>query len=189
MKNTTISLMVLAVAALLTLISFIAVEEPVKSVSVPKADGMVADWERAKAYTLEYLSAADHDVIAFRPTEEMRTFGQQMLHLAESNYGFASAASGEQSPVAFGQLEKSFGRYQSKDSLTSIVMRSYDFAIAALKKVDESKMEEIVKIFKRFEMSRKDAFLKGFEHQTHHRGQTTVYLRLKGIKPPNEKLF
>jgi uncharacterized damage-inducible protein DinB len=31
--------------------------------------------------------------------------------------------------------------------------------------------------------------LKAFEHQTHHRGQCTVYLRLMGIKPPYEKLF
>lgn len=189
MKNTTISLMVLAVAALLTLISFIAVEEPLKPATVPKAVGMVADWERAKAYTLEYLSAADEAVITFRPTPEMRSFGQQMLHLAESNYGFASAASGGQSPVAFGQLEKAYDRYESRDSLTSIVMKSYDFAIAALKTVDESRMDEAVKIFNRFEMSRKEVFLKAFEHQTHHRGQTTVYLRLKGIKPPNEKLF
>jgi uncharacterized damage-inducible protein DinB len=40
-----------------------------------------------------------------------------------------------------------------------------------------------------FEMTREVGFQKTFEHQTHHRGQTTVYLRLKGIKPPNEKLF
>jgi uncharacterized damage-inducible protein DinB len=32
-------------------------------------------------------------------------------------------------------------------------------------------------------------FSKAFEHQTHHRGQTTVYLRLKGVKPPDEMLF
>nr|WP_324497299.1 DinB family protein [Haliscomenobacter sp.] len=31
--------------------------------------------------------------------------------------------------------------------------------------------------------------LKAFEYQTHHRGQTTIYIRLLGIKPPNEKLF
>jgi hypothetical protein len=30
---------------------------------------------------------------------------------------------------------------------------------------------------------------KAFEHQTHHRGQATVYLRLKGVAPPNEMLF
>ncbi|MBS1504563.1 MAG: damage-inducible protein DinB, partial [Bacteroidetes bacterium] len=30
---------------------------------------------------------------------------------------------------------------------------------------------------------------KAFEHQTHTRGQTVAYLRLKGVKPPPEMLF
>jgi uncharacterized damage-inducible protein DinB len=30
---------------------------------------------------------------------------------------------------------------------------------------------------------------KCFEHQTHHRAQITVYLRLAGVTPPAEKLF
>ena len=189
MKNATISLMVLAVAALLTLISFMAIEEPVRTTPLSTPAGMLADWERAKAYTLEYLSAADEEVIAFAPNAEMRTFGQQMLHIAESNYGFASAASGKVSPVKFGDLEKDFEKYKSRDALTKVVMESYDFVMSALKEVDESKMTETIRIFNRFEMSRETGFQKAFEHQTHHRGQTTVYLRLRGIKPPNEKLL
>jgi uncharacterized damage-inducible protein DinB len=31
--------------------------------------------------------------------------------------------------------------------------------------------------------------LKAFEHQTHHRGQCTIYLRQLGIKPPAERLW
>ena len=31
--------------------------------------------------------------------------------------------------------------------------------------------------------------LKAFEHQTHHRGQCTIYIRLLGIRPPQERLF
>lgn len=27
------------------------------------------------------------------------------------------------------------------------------------------------------------------EHQGHHRGQTTIYLRMAGIRPPAERLF
>ncbi|HET9745897.1 MAG TPA: DinB family protein [Chitinophagaceae bacterium] len=30
---------------------------------------------------------------------------------------------------------------------------------------------------------------KAFEHQNHHRGQTTIYIRAQGIKPPEERLF
>jgi uncharacterized damage-inducible protein DinB len=40
-----------------------------------------------------------------------------------------------------------------------------------------------------FDMSKRTALAKVFEHQAHHRGQTTVYLRLAGVKPPQEKLF
>lgn len=148
-----------------------------------------ADWERAKAYTLEYLTAANDEVIAFKPTAEMRSFGQQMLHIAESNYGFGSAASGKASPYNFGDLEKAADKYKTKEALTKAVMDSYDFIMSALKDTDDAKLRGTIKMFNRFEMTRGEAFEKAFEHQTHHRGQTTVYLRLNGVKPPNEKLF
>lgn len=149
---------------------------------------MIADWQRAKDYTLEYINASTDEVIQFKPTAAMRSFGEQMLHLAEANYGLSASASGKQSPVAFGQLEKASDQYKTKETLTKVVMDSYDFVIEALKSTDESKMSEKIKIFN-FEMTREVAFQKVFEHQTHHRGQTTVYLRLKGITPPNERLF
>jgi uncharacterized damage-inducible protein DinB len=65
----------------------------------------------------------------------------------------------------------------------------YDFVINSLKKVPADKMGETIKLFNRFEMTKGTAFAKCFEHQTHHRGQTTVYIRLAGAKPPQEKLF
>ncbi len=174
----------LALLAVVSLISF----KSVKDMPGPKTSAMIADWERAKAYTLEYLNAATEEAIAFKPTPDMRSFGQQMLHLSEANYGLSAAASGKQSPVAFGQLEKASDQYKSKEALIKAVMESYDFVISALKEFDESKLNESIKVFN-FDMSREAAFSKVFEHQTHHRGQTTVYLRMSGIKPPNEKLF
>jgi uncharacterized damage-inducible protein DinB len=173
------------IIGVITLVSFISIMD----VTGPKTDAMVADWERAKAYTMEYLDAANDEVISFKPTPDMRSFGQQMLHIAESNYGFGSIAAGKESPVAFGQLEKAADDYKTKEALKKAVMDSYDYLISALKGSEDSKMTEGIKMFNRFEMSREAGFQKAFEHQTHHRGQTTVYLRLKGIKPPNEKLF
>ena len=176
--------MMLGIIATLALCSFIRID----STPAPRAQAL-ADWERAKAYTMEYLNAANDEVISFKPSPEMRSFGQQMLHIAEANYGFGAAASGKASPVAFGALEKAADNYKTKETLTKAVMDSYDFIISALKDTDDSKLGETIKMFNRFEMSREVAFQKAFEHQTHHRGQTTVYLRLKGIAPPNEKLF
>lgn len=183
-KTKTLMMVIVLVAAVSMLASFNITDRAEKSSEMA---AMVADWERAKAYTLEYLNASTDEVINFKPTPDMRTFGEQMLHIAEANYNLVAAASGKTSPVAFGGLEKS-DKFKTKDAVTKEVMASYDFAIAAAKEMTESKMGEMVKVFK-FDLSRGAAMEKTFEHQTHHRGQTTVYLRLKGLTPPNEKLF
>jgi uncharacterized damage-inducible protein DinB len=185
MKTKTLMMVIVLVATVSMLTSFNITDRPEKSSE--KMAAMVADWERAKAYTLEYLNASTDEVINFKPTPDMRTFGEQMLHIAEANYNLVAAASGKTSPVAFGGLEKS-DKFKTKDAVTKEVMASYDFVIAAAKEMTESKMGEVIKVFK-FDLSRGAAMEKTFEHQTHHRGQTTVYLRLKGLTPPNEKLF
>ena len=152
--------------------------------SIPE---MVKEWERAKAYTREYLDTMPESGYNLKPTPEMRSFAEQMLHLTDANYGFAAAASGEKSPVGFGDSEKTTDK--SKANVTKLVMAGYDFVINSLKKMTPAQMGENVKIFGRFDMTKGTAFIKCFEHQTHHRGQTTVYIRLAGAKPPQEKLF
>jgi uncharacterized damage-inducible protein DinB len=147
----------------------------------------VADWERAKAYTKEYLEVMPEVGYALKPTPEMRSFAGQMLHLTDANYSFASSAIGEKRPFALGEMEKTAER--SKANVTKQVMASYDYVIQSLKKMTPAQMNEKIKLFDQFEMSRSTAFAKVFEHQTHHRGQTTVYLRLAGTTPPAEKLF
>jgi uncharacterized damage-inducible protein DinB len=149
---------------------------------------LVADWMRAKDYTKEYLDAMPEDGVGFKPTPDIRSFAEQMLHLANANFAFASTATGATNPQEGKNLEK-MDEYKTKAALTKIVMESYDFVIKSVKGMDAKKMDEPVKLFGRFEATRAVALNKGFEHQTHHRGQTTIYLRLKGVKPPQEKLF
>ncbi|WP_224994721.1 DinB family protein [Cesiribacter sp. SM1] len=150
-------------------------------------DEMVKDWERAKAYTKEYLDAMPESGYALKPTPEMRSFAEQMLHLTDGNYGFAAAATGAKSPIGQGESEKSADK--SKASVTKQVMAGYDFVINNLKKMTPAQLNESIKLFNQFDMTKKAALDKLFEHQTHHRGQTTVYLRLAGATPPQEKLF
>ncbi len=154
-----------------------------------RKDVMIASWERAKAYTKEYLDAATEDVYNFKPTPEMRSFAEQMHHLAVDNYKLTNAAViGVTTPKNLKDLEKN-PPLMTKAEITKAVMESYDFVIATIKGLDESKLGNTVKMFDRWDTTVEDGLNKAFEHQTHHRGQTTVYLRMKGIKPPNEKLF
>jgi uncharacterized damage-inducible protein DinB len=131
----------------------------------------IAEWERAKVYTREY--------------PEMRSFAEQMDHLADASFAFAAAASGKKSPME-GSAEKMAD--QSKAAVTKVVMDSYDFTIAAIKDMTDADFKKDIKLFG-MDMKADVALEKSFEHQTHHRGQTTVYIRLKGVKPPQEKLF
>jgi len=150
-------------------------------------DDIVKEWERAKLYTKEYLDAMPESGYALKPTPEMRSFADQMLHITDANYGFAAAVSGDKSPVAFGESEKASDK--SKANVTKLVLAGYDFVIASIKKTTPAQLAETIKIFNQFEMTKGMALAKLFEHQTHHRGQATVYLRLAKVTPPNEKLF
>ncbi|RQO75551.1 damage-inducible protein DinB [Pedobacter sp. KBW06] len=148
---------------------------------------LVKDWERSRAYTKEYLDAMPESGYALKPTPEMRSFAEQVLHLGDANYAFASAATGVKSPVGQGELEKTNDK--SKTNVSNLVLASYDFVIDHVKQLSEAQLNETTKLFGKFDMSKRMALAKAFEHQAHHRGQTTVYLRLAGVKPPQEKLF
>lgn len=145
----------------------------------------IAEWERAKVYTLEYLDAMPDDGYALKPTPEIRSFAEQMDHIADANYAFAAAASGKKSPME-GSAEKMAD--QSKASVKKVVLASYDFTIDCIKGMADADFDKDVKLFG-MDMKAGTALEKSFEHQTHHRGQSTVYIRLKGIAPPKEKLF
>lgn len=148
----------------------------------------IKEWERAKAYTKEYLDAMPERGYALKPTPEMRSFAEQMLHITDANYSFGSAVFGQKNPYAMGELEKSTTD-KSKENLSKIVLEGYDFIINGIHKMTPAQLSETIKLFGRFEITKAMALAKDFEHQTHQRGQTTVYLRLAGATPPNEKLF
>lgn len=145
----------------------------------------IAEWTRAKAYTKVYLDAMPEDGYAYKATPEVRTFAQQMLHLAGANYMFSSSAAGK-TPPAEANAEKVVT--PTKEAVTKAVLDSYDYAISILQGIPADQMVQEITIFN-MKTTKGLAFAKAFEHQTHHRGQTTPYLRLKGIKPPNEMLF
>ena len=148
---------------------------------------LIKDWERAKDYTISYLNTMPADKYSFKAQDSIRNFAQQMLHLAQANVGLLSGAVGNPLAFAAGNLEARTTA-QTKDSVMHYVVASYDYAINGLKNSNTATWSEKSKFFN-FEETKLAWFLKAFEHQTHHRGQTTIYIRLVGIKPPQERLF
>ena len=150
-------------------------------------DQMINDWERAKAYTKEYLDAMPEDGYGFKPAPETKTFAEQMLHFTDANYELAPLAGGIKSPIEPGASFKSTDK--SKAATTKMVMDGYDFVIKNIRNLKPEHFQQKIKVFNKFELTKVNLFYKIFEHQTHHRGQATVYLHLKGVTPPDQKLF
>ncbi len=156
---------------------------------------MIVDWQRAKAYTQEYLDAMPADKYSYRPVDSVRSFAEQMLHFAQANAGMAFIGTGYSNPAIQVLGNPNFGKSptaQTKDSVVYYVKTSYDYMIDALKSMDFDKLGETVSWDLRGgkrTTTRLGWLLKAFEHQTHHRGQCTVYLRLVGIRPPAERLW
>ncbi len=152
---------------------------------------LVTEWQRAKLYTKAYLDAMPEDGYGFKPTPEIRSFAQQMLHLSDANYVFATVASDKPNPVgdilaAHNVDEKTVS--PTKEAVTKVVMDSYDWVITTLQNMTADQLQGTTK-FGKHDLMRIELYGKAFEHQTHIRGQTAIYLRLKGVTPPAEQLF
>ena len=65
-----------------------------KETPTDRAAILLAEWTRAKLGVQEYIEAMPESGISFKPTPEIRSFAEQMLHLAGGNYMFAATAAG-----------------------------------------------------------------------------------------------
>src|SRR6187200_3166193 len=150
---------------------------------------MVKEWERSKAYTIDYLNTMPANKYSIKAADSIRSFAQQMLHLAGANVFFMLLATDQKAPSFPQDLEQRVSAH-TKDSVMYFVTTSYDYAISAAKSSDITKWGEKKKLpFGGYEETRYALINKAIEHQAHHRGQTTIYIRLQGIKPPQERLF
>ena len=150
---------------------------------------MVKEWERSKAYTIDYMNSMPANKYSFKAMDSIRSFAQQMLHIAGGNVFLMMNATG-QPPLSWLSFDlENRTTAQKKDSVMYYVTTSYDYCINAVKNLDVNKWSEKIKMFNTYEETRFALMNKTFEHQGHHRGQTTIYIRLQGITPPQERLF
>jgi uncharacterized damage-inducible protein DinB len=148
--------------------------------SFPMVPTLKNVWEQAKAYTMEFAEAMPEEEYGFKPTEEVFSFAGQLLHLAGGNYWFFATIKGEKSP----QPEDAFKpEGKTKSDVIKIVGESFAFGDGVVSGMTEDALQKEVAWGKN-KLGMWKILLFCVDHITHHRGQMVVYLRLKGITPP-----
>ncbi len=143
-------------------------------------DALKNNWESISSYYLEAANLMPEEHFGFKPTKEVFSYAEQLLHIAGGNYYFASLVKGEKSPKPQ-DVFKAEGK--SKKVIVALLKESFEFMLKAIAGFNDEKLQTKVDFAKK-KMAVYQVLTFAAEHAIHHRGQMIVYLRLKGQIPP-----
>jgi uncharacterized damage-inducible protein DinB len=118
---------------------------------------------------------------SFKPTPEVRSFGQLVGHVADASYTFCSLATGEANPKK--DIEKT---KTSKADLVAALKDGVAYCNRAFDSMTDAKGSQMVK-FMSFNVAKLSLFSLNSAHTDEHYGNMVTYLRLKGIVPPTSE--
>jgi uncharacterized damage-inducible protein DinB len=118
---------------------------------------------------------------SFKPTPEVRSFGQLVGHVADASYAFCSLATGEANPAK--DIEKT---KTSKADLVAALKDGVAYCTKAFDSMTDAKGSQTVK-FMSFDLAKLTMFSLNTAHTDEHYGNMVTYLRLKGIVPPTSE--
>lgn len=139
----------------------------------------------------EFVSAADampEDKYSFAPStgefKGVRTFAQQVKHVAAVNYVFGSTILGEKPPVDTGG-ESGPDSIKTKAEIMKFLKDSFAYLHKAELFISNANQLEQLSLFDgQFKAARLSIGAFACAHPMDHYGQMVVYLRMNGIVPP-----
>jgi len=139
----------------------------------------------------DFVSAAEampEDKYSFAPTngefKGVRTFAEQIKHVAATNYLVASLILGEKPPVDVNE-EKGPDSVKSKAEVLKYLNDSYAYAHKAVGTITEANVVEPIPSFDGKSTTTRLSLAMLFAwHGYDHYGQMVEYLRMNGIVPP-----
>jgi len=139
-------------------------------------------WNAIKRNIAGSAQAMPEAGFAFKPTPEVRTFGQLIGHLANEHYIFCSEMKGEKNP----QEAVDFEKKTTKAEFVKDINDSIAYCDAAY-----GAMKDDAKLLAPIAPNRRDtpfsSALLNVTHDSEHYGNLVTYLRIKGIVPPSSQ--
>jgi uncharacterized damage-inducible protein DinB len=171
--------------AVLLLSATCAAAQSAKLNSILDLGEFVHDWQISKQFTIDVANAMPAEFYSFKPNPDEMTFGEQMIHIAEGNVFRFNQITGIQTPFP---LDPAKPPASDKQNVLKLLDQSFDYVIDVLPKITPEQLQRTWHIPSwkgRNDPDGRAMILNMFVHTAHHRAQCEVYMRAKGIKPPD----
>ena len=138
-----------------------------------------AQWELTRNLIMGMAEAIPEAKYDYKPTPEVRTFREQLIHLVSENNYYMSMVAGDKPPD-----RSKYEALKTRDEILKALKDSYDYGTKALADLtDEKAMETITA--RGQQVPRWTAALYNITDNMDHYGNLVVYMRLNGIVPPS----
>ena len=132
----------------------------------------------------EVIAAAEkmpEENYSFKPTPDVRSFGQLVGHVADSQYFFCSTATGETTPVSKAEKSKT-----AKADLVAALKEAVAYCNKAYAAMTDANGSQMTKLMN-FDVAKLTVLSVNTAHAYEHYGNMATYMRLKGIVPPSSE--
>ncbi len=138
-------------------------------------------WNHVGGKLITMAEDFPEDKYDYRPTPEVRTFAEMLLHIAGSSYLFIDTARGQK----MGEEDFSREKYASKAEVVAVLKKSVEEGAALIQQAGDEGMALPIKFpFGNQMFSQQSFWMAQMEHAGEHYGNLVVYYRLNGIVPP-----
>jgi uncharacterized damage-inducible protein DinB len=124
----------------------------------------------------------DDEMYAYQPTDDVRTTGQMLAHIAGAQYAFCSAAAGEENPNTENLEETATTKAELVPALEA--------AFAYCQGVYDAMTDEEGATLRSFfgnQMAASAILAFNTTHNYEHYGNLVTYMRMNGIVPPSSQ--
>lgn len=172
---------ILLASSLSLALPLVAADAPKAAPANPAGAGMGAVYANISGNLVKAAEKMPEEKYSFKPTPEVRSFGQILGHVADAQHMICKMAMGVETAYS-PDVEK--GK-TSKADLVAAVKESSE----ACTKVFEQSNEDLAKPVKLFgmDMNRYAAATIVVGHAFEHYGNLVTYLRINGIVPPSSE--
>jgi uncharacterized damage-inducible protein DinB len=151
--------------------------------SNPLSTDLKRDYKGVRDFFTRAAEKMPEQDYGFKPSPDVRSFGQQVAHVADDQFNLCAPAKGEIRKAAYTDIEN---RLSTKADLIAALKEAFAYCDGAYDALTDASASETVKFGKtsrtRFAMLNWNLW-----HTWEHYGNVVVYLRMKGLVPPTSE--